>query len=162
MNAGRLVWLVCTNPPLLLLGVSDASAAAHGLHAHSSTLHCGSNLASLQLSSCICFSLAFCTTYRFLAFCNATQSEQFLAECFWSIRVFLNENGIYKLVTLALVIVNYAEYTVYTIHTLAFESLTANGNSSSQLNWIYSYCYGNKIVLTFYLITHFYCFIHFS
>lgn len=66
--------------PLSLLGVSDASAAVHGLNAHSSTLQCGSNLASLQLSSCIHISLALCITYEFLAFCNVTQSEQFLTE----------------------------------------------------------------------------------
>lgn len=66
--------------PLSLLGVSDASAAVHGLHAHSSTLQCGSNLASLQLSSCILISLALCITYEFLAFCDVTQSKQFLTE----------------------------------------------------------------------------------
>lgn len=97
MNAGRLVWLVCTNSPLSLLGVSDASAVVHGLHARSSTLQRGYNLASLQLSGlsyihfpCFVQNLGIS---RFL-WCDTVGAVSH--RIVWSFRVFLKENRIYE------------------------------------------------------------------
>lgn len=83
MNAGRLVWLVCTNPPPPSRSWGWAAHQQSCMAYMLTQAHCSVDT-TLPLCNCpasyIYISLALCRTWEFLAFCDATQSEQFLTE----------------------------------------------------------------------------------